>query len=226
MAVTGLLRGRSGGPLPTERLSQAVVSRERLLPVSAALGESLPLKGIPRGTTTVVAPARTRDGTVPAGATSLALELLAGASAEGRWCAAVGLPDLGVAAAAERGIALERFVLVPRPGSRWQQVLATCFDGLDAVLFSPPCPLRPGEARRLSARARDRGAAFVVLDPSGRFPGTPDLCCRVVSSGWRGLHDGHGLLSERLVELEVSGRGAAARPLRSAVSLSGERRSA
>lgn len=225
VAVGGLLRARSSGPPPAERLSEAVLSRDRLLPVSEALRESIPHGGLPRGTTTLVTPAKA-GGALPAGATSLALELLAGASADGKWCAAIGLPDLGLAAALERGIALERLLLVPSPGGRWQQVLATCFDGLDAVLFSPACQVRPGEARRLSARAKDRGAAFVVLDQRGYFPGAPDLCCRVLSSVWRGLHEGHGLLSERFIEVEVSGRGAAARPLRSAVSLSCEMKSA
>ena len=51
-------------------------------------------------------------------AAALALALAAGPSAGGSWAAAVGMPDLGLVAAAEAGIALERFALVPYPTGR------------------------------------------------------------------------------------------------------------
>ena len=47
----------------------------------------------------------------PFGATSILLALLAGASAAGSWCAVVGMPSLGLVAAAELGIALDRPLL-------------------------------------------------------------------------------------------------------------------
>lgn len=203
---------------PAGTLGASLLARDRLLPVTELISGSLPLGGLQRGTTTIVAPGRKGVG----GTTSLALELVAGASMNGHWCAAVGLANLGLKAASERGIALERFIVVPRAGTAkaWQQVLAALFDGVAAVLFSPEGPVRPAEARKVSARAKDRGSTLVVLDRRGWWPEPGDLSCRVVSSKWSGLAEGHGLLSERSLDIEVSGRGAAARPLRSCVSLS------
>ncbi len=217
-------------------LSAGVLARDHLLPVTPLLKSLLPLGGLQRGTTVLVTPRAARkvhkaagSGSRAApGATTLALELLAGVSAAGHWCAAVGLADLGLLAAAERGIVLERFVVVssPGPAGRWQQVVATFLDGMDAVLFAPAAPVRPGDARRLSARARERGSLLVVLDRFGRWSEPAELRCSVLSSAWEGLEDGYGLLGERSMEIEVTGRGAAARPRRAAMSLAGAELSA
>lgn len=196
-------------------MARAEALGPRVVPASARLRDCLPYGGLQRGTTTLVSPAR--PGVT--GSTSLALELLAGVSAAGQWCAAVGLANLGLLAAAEKGIELGRFLLVPSPGGagRWQQVLATLFDGVDAVLFSPPAPVRPSDARKLSARARERRSMLIVLDRYGRWSEPVDLRCRVTASSWSGLGEGHGVLSARSIEVEVSGRGAAARPRQASV---------
>jgi hypothetical protein len=202
-------------------MGSMLLARDRVLPATRLLAPSLPFGGLQRGTTTIVSPSAAGSAEVP-GSTALALELLAGVSMGGHWCAAVGLANLWILAAAERGVTLERFLLVPLPGGpgRWQQVLATLFDGVDAVLFAPPSPVRSADARKLSARAKDRGSVLIVLDRHGRWGEPGDLRCRVTSSSWSGLEEGHGLLAGRSVEIEVSGRGAAARPRRTAVSLS------
>jgi len=221
VAIAPVVSPRARVSLEAGQMGSIQLARERLLPATALLAGSLPFGGLQRGTTTIVtaSPAGSRD--VP-GSTSLALELLAGVSMGGHWCAAVGLANLGLMAAAERGIAFERLLVVPSPGGpgRWQQVLATLFDGVDGVLFAPGAPVRPSDARKLSARAKDRGSVLVVLDRHARWSEPGDLRCRVTSSSWSGLGEGHGLLSGRSLEIEVSGRGAAARPRRSAVSLS------
>src|SRR5918995_170498 len=104
---------------------------------------------------------------------ALALALVAGASAAGSWVAAVGLPDLGIVAAAETGIALERLALVPTPGVRaWPAVVAAFLDAVDVVLVRAPARLPAAQARRLAARARERGA---VLIPLGAWPEPADL---------------------------------------------------
>lgn len=188
---------------------------ERLLPVTPALQEILPAGGLPRGSTVVV------DSHRSSGATTLALELLAGPSVGGYWCALGGAVELGVLAAAERGIDLARLVIVPSLGGadRCMQVLATLFDSVDVVLFAPRAAVRPSEARRLAARARDRGSVLVVLDPEGHWSGPRDLRCTVTRSEWSGLSRGHGLLASRRYDLEVSGRGAAARLRRAPLQL-------
>ena len=217
VAVVDVARARPAEWSGAGRLSASLLARDRLLPAGELLGDLLPFGGLQRGTTTVVGPS-------PApGSTTLALELLAGVSAAGHWCAAVGLANLGLVAAAERGIALERLLVVPSPGGpgRWQQMLAALFDGLEAVLFAPAGPVRPSDARTLSARTRERASALVVLDRHGYWSEPADLRCRVASSAWTGLEEGYGLLSGRSLEIEVSGRGAAARPRRATVELAG-----
>ena len=179
----------------------AILADERLLPVLPALRPLLPHQGLRRGTTVAVARSA-----------ALALALVAGASAAGSWVAAVGLPDLGIVAAAETGIALERLALVPVPGARaWPTVVAAFLDAVDVVLVRSPAGLPAAPARRLAARARERGA---VLVPLGAWSEPADLRLAVTSSDWHGLGQGHGSLRARRVEVVASGRGAAARERR------------
>ena len=63
-------------------------------------------------------------GTYALDGSSLALALMAGPSAAGEWCAVIGVPDLGLEAASELGIALERLILVPEPGESWLEATA------------------------------------------------------------------------------------------------------
>jgi len=172
---------------------------ERLLPVLPALQPLLGGRGLRRGATVTVSRSA-----------ALALALVAGASAAGSWVAAVGLPDLGIVAAAETGIALERLALVPTPGVRaWPAVVAAFLDAVDVVLVRAPARLPAAQARRLAARARERGA---VLVPLGPWPEPADLRLAVTSSAWSGLGQGHGRLQARQVEVLVTGRGAASAP--------------
>jgi hypothetical protein len=105
----------------------------------------------------------------------LCLALLAGALAGGLWCAAVGVPGLGIAAlaglvgsAGAGAAALDRLLLVPEPGERWAQVLTVLADGVDLLLARPP--VRPGAqvASRIDARLRQRRTAG---DGPGTGPG-------------------------------------------------------
>lgn len=169
----------------------------RVLPALAELRPLLPGGGLRRGATVAVQ-----------GSTSLLFALLAGASEAGSWCAVVGVPALGLAAAAEWGVALERLALVPDPGPDWPAVVAALLDGVDLVVAAPPGPVSAGLASRLAARARQRGS---VLIPYGRWSGA-DLVLHATASRWWGLGDGWGRLSRRTLVVSVHGRGAAARP--------------
>jgi hypothetical protein len=140
------------------------------------------------------------------GATSLALAFLAGPSAAGSWCAAVGVPSLGLAAAAEAGIDLSCLALVAWPGAEWAAVAAALVDALDVVMVQPPPNVKAGDARRLSARARERRS---VLVPLGDWP-QADVRLRVARSRWEGLGAGHGHLTRRRLEVVSGGRGEAA----------------
>jgi hypothetical protein len=144
----------------------------------------------------------------PVLATSLLFALLAAASGAGSWCAVVGVPALGVVAAAEAGIALDRLALVPYPGPDWATVVAALLDGVDVVVAATPGPVAAVVSSRLSARARHRGS---VLVPYGRWEGA-DLTLDAVRGVWHGLGQGRGRLRCRQVTVVVRGRGAAERP--------------
>jgi len=177
----------------------------RVLPVRGELADLLPWGGLRRGSTVSVR-----------GSTSLLLALLATATAEGCWAAVVGLPHLGVLAAAELGVAVHRLALVPKPGTDpavVERTVAALLDGIDLV--SVAVPVTPHTARRLSARARQRKS---VLVPFGAWPGV-DVELRMGDGRWTGLGTGHGLLAEREVEVHATGRGAASRSRRAELLL-------
>jgi hypothetical protein len=152
------------------------------------------------------------------GSMSLALALLSGPSAGGSWCAVVGAPDLGLVAAAQFGIDLERLAVVPAPGARWAVVTAALLEGFDVVLLRPDGQAAQSDARKLEARARERGAVLAVL---GDWPGSADIHLRVTSGRWRGLGEGFGYLAGRQLEVVTGGRGAASRPRRARLWLRG-----
>ncbi len=190
------------------------------LPVGPGLAAVLP-DGLRRGATIEVG-----GGT---GAVSLVLALLGGASEQGSWSAAVGFPLLSADAAADHGIDLSRFALVPRPGPDWTTVVGALLDSIDVVavrLPRPPARLSDGDARRLAARARQRGSILVPLAPAAaRDGGWPTADVRLQAelnadgAGWTGIGPGHGRLQQRRLTVQARGRGAAARPRRGAVWL-------
>lgn len=183
---------------------------DRVLPVLPALRPLLPEGGLRRGSVVAVG-----------GSTSLALALVAAASAAGSWCAAVavGRPPLGPRAAAEVGVVLERFPLVAAaPGSArggWAWAVAALLDAVDVVVAWPPPGLRPTDTRRLAARGRERGSVLVVARAE-RWPEAVDVGLALTASSWEGVGHGHGRLLARRVEVTATGRGAAARERRAA----------
>jgi len=179
-----------------------VPAGERALPVPGELGELIP--ALRRGSVVAV------EGEPGAGATSVALRLAAAATAAGEWAAVVELHgSIGGLAAAEAGVALERFAVVRRvPLARWAAVVAALLDGIGLVLAEVPPYARAGDARRLAARARERG---VVLVGVGGWPAETALRVRAGGSHWRGLARGTGLLATRDLEVHVEGHGVPAR---------------
>ncbi|MBM7770207.1 hypothetical protein JOD54_000411 [Actinokineospora baliensis] len=187
------------------RVEPGTLAGPRVLPVHPELADLFPWGGLRRGGTVSVQ-----------GSSGLLLALLAEASSQGAWTAVVGMPDLGVLAAAEMGMAVERTALVPRPGGELAAVVAALLDGFDLVAVAAN---RIGDplARKLSARARNRGAALVAV---GSWPGA-EVELSVARGRWSGLGVGHGHLSSHRVEVRARGRGAAARPRRTTFTLRG-----
>jgi hypothetical protein len=183
-----------------------VLAEQQVLPVTAAFEDLLPDAGLRRGTVTRI------NGP---GATSLALALLAGCTTQGSWVAAVGLQGLGLEAAGELGLALERLLLVDVPSpDQWSTAVAAALDGMDAVLVELPRSLargsRESDVRRLQSRLRDRGAVVVLVGAAGAFQ--PDLVFSTSAPSWQGLGAGWGHLRSRCIPVEVTGRRAASRP--------------
>jgi hypothetical protein len=149
------------------------------------------------------------------GGSSVALALAAAVTSGGSWVAAVGLASLGLVAASELGVRLDRLALVPRPGDQWTVVAAALLDGVDLLLLRPPTPVRGADARRLAARVRERGVVMVLLEgghSSGFvWPESPDFKLTVTRSAWDGLGSGYGHLRSRRVDIRLTGRRAAAR---------------
>ena len=166
---------------------------DRIIEMPSPLRELLPGQGLRRGSTVTVR-----------GSTSLLFGMLGAATRAGCWCAVVGMPDLGLVAAAELGVVLERLAIVGEPGPDWPQVVAALLDGIDVVVAAPaamPAVL----ARRLAARARQRSA---VLVSSGEWPAA-ELTIEADHGVWYGLSGGRGRLRCRVLTAVVRGRGAA-----------------
>jgi hypothetical protein len=198
------------GPVASLSLAAALgrpvtMAESRMLDVPGALGGLFPEGGLRRGSVVTVVP--------DTGGVSLALALAAAATGEGGWVAALGLPSLGVVAAAELGVRLDRMALVPDPGGRWAAVGAALLDGVDLLLLGPIGRARATDARRLAARAREHGTVVVVLAARGTmgWPEAPDFRLTVAGATWEGLSAGHGRLQARRLEVTVTGRRAAAR---------------
>ena len=198
---------------PVPDVSEVTAGRagEGAIPVPAPLAAVLPRHGLARGSVVSL---------LGQGATSLLFALLSGSTSS--WSALVGMPDIGLLAASEFGIDLDRVVLVPDPGPDVLQVISILFDGVDMVAVTLPDRVRPGSGRLriLAGRLRQRGAVLLTL---GAWPGA-DLVLTARWQGWSGLGQGHGRLRDRELVVNVSGRGAVAgRGRQAALLLHGQR---
>jgi cell division inhibitor SulA len=203
----------------------ATLAGDRRLIVADPLGALLPDGGLRRGSVI------TLSGV--SGTTSVLLPLLAAATATGEWTAVVEPGDtLGGAAVAEAGVAIERCAVVRRVrADRWAVVVAALLEGATLVAAWVPPGVRLGDARRLAARARERGAVLVAMESvpgvrSVAWPAEAALRLHVHPGPWRFADhgdpvSGHGLLSERDLQVRVEGRGAAREGLVGALAVAG-----
>ena len=151
------------------------------------LGAILDDGRLPRGAASVVT-----------GSTSLLLALLATSQGSSDWLAVVGAPNLGMLAAADVGVALERVALVPRAGDDPAGVVAALLDGMTYVVVGPDARLTASERRRLLARARERGSGLVAVSAWEHAAVRLD----VVACRWSGTDARGGCL--RRCELDVA----------------------
>ncbi len=164
---------------------------DRALPTSAGLRPLLPGGSLRKGASYAVH-----------GSQQLALSMLSEASASGAWCGVIGCPTFGAEAATALGIALDRCILIPEPGSDAIGLSGALSEVLTVVLLVPSIRPRPGEVERISARLREHGTALVV---AGDWP-HPESSLRVTASRWRGLGAGTGALEEREIAVQSQDR--------------------
>jgi hypothetical protein len=171
------------------------------LPVLPGLRGLLP-NGLRRGSTLSVH-----------GSVSLLLALLGQPSADGAWCALVGLPPISAEAASEYGIDLARLAIVPRPGPDWTTVVGALLDAVEVVALRPVGPIpAPGAVNRLAARARKHDAVLMpFLTGETSWPGA-EVRLEAHEGQWSGIGTGRGRLRERRLTVTARGRGQSARP--------------
>lgn len=184
----------------TDRVAPISLARERTLPISEPFTGLFVEDGLVRG--------RTISCRGPA-ATSTALALIAPAVAAGAWVAVIDLPTIGLDAASELGVPLERIVAIDTGAgaggaSKWVDVVAAAADGFDVLLVRVPDDLPVGAVRKLAVRLRRREVVTVVLGD----PGVLDCDGTLTTEAphWSGLGDGHGHLRARQVVVAAAGR--------------------
>lgn len=191
-----VIKGRRGhaGRVPVNGVDAlAGPAQPRVMPVPDALAGLFPWGGMRLGSVVSVQ-----------GSASLLFALLSTASAAGVWSAVIGRVDLGLLAAAEVGVEVRRLALVPRPGAELAAVTSALLDGMELVALAGMERLTTAEVRRLTGRARQRGA---VLLPLGDWPGADvRLCCERIE--WFGLAAGYGRLRSMRMTVRATGRGA------------------
>jgi hypothetical protein len=170
---------------------QRVRSEDKVLPVPSALESILPGGGLATGTVYSVSPSL-----------SLIFALLSASSQRGSWCAAVGMPDLGVEAAAAAGIDLDRLVLVPDPGPRWMAVLSALSEIVPLVAVHPGSAPKDAESARFAARLRDRSCTVLTTSPWMQSEGL----ISIHDPQWEGLGAGWGTLEDRTVTVTAQVR--------------------
>ena len=198
MGVATDLRSRLG--VPTARAP---------LPVAPSLLPLFADGGVVRGRTV----ACTGDA-----ALSVALAVSAATTRAGSWLAVVGVPHLGVGAAVEAGVAIERLVLVqpPMASREWVTTVAALVEGFDVLIVAPPASLTEHDARRLQSRIVARQSVLLVVNVPGALssPGSrtasrvfaADLDVHADTVSWSGIERGGSHITQRLVHVRVGGR--------------------
>jgi hypothetical protein len=181
-------------------LSSSALPTGRVLPVVDPLLPLLPAGGLVRGRAVAC------DGVA---AMSLALSLAVGPTVAGSWLAIVDVPTLGLEAAEELGIPLERIVRIdPAPqrpiGDAWAELTAAAFDGFELVITRVPRRLNAALARKVQARQQAREAVMITLGQPG--PLSVDVELHANAPQWEGVAEGSGHLCGRKVNVTASGR--------------------
>ncbi|MDH3681875.1 MAG: hypothetical protein OEV40_18205 [Acidimicrobiia bacterium] len=196
-----------------DRLGPVTLSREQLLSVPEPLLPLFPFGGLQRGQSV---------GFEGAGSTSVALTLAAAALGNDRWMAVVGMEELGLLAASELGVRLDRLLLIETTAAaQLAPITAALVEAVDIIALNPRKRVGPRDARRLTARARERGTVLFHLDGGRTWPEAMHVHITAEPEGWEGLGEGHGHLTQRRLSVATTGRRSSFRQRRISVLLPG-----
>ena len=186
--------------------SSITLAHDRYLPVDEAFDTLLPDPGLIRGRIV---------GCGGAAATSLALALASRATMAGSWLAVVGMAPIGIEAAGELGVAIDRLVSVDadrRQPGEWADRVAAAADGFELILTMPPHgpPARAERViRKVRQRIQARGAVLLAVCSGAGSSSSgigADVMLEVTAGEWEGLGRGYGHLRRRRVVVRASGR--------------------
>jgi hypothetical protein len=184
--------------------SSITLAHDRHLAVDEVFATLLPDPGLIRGRIV---------GCTGSAATSLALALAARATMTGSWLAVVGMAPVGIQAARELGVAIDRLVSVDTSGrpDQWADRVAAAADGFELILTRPPAGAER-VIRKVRQRIQARGAVLLTVHAGavhaagGHASVGPDVVLEVTAGEWEGLGHGHGHLQRRRVVVRASGR--------------------
>ena len=198
-----------------DRSRPVTLARDQTLPLIEPLATMFPEGRLRRGITVAVR---------GPGSTTLGFALAASASSAGSWVAMVGVADANLATAAELGVALERVAVMHPLPAQWSATVAAVIGAFDIVILAPSHRVSASDARRLMARARERGSVLITLSRTGQsgpsragdmarsWPERVDAELSISTLRWQGLGQGHGNLRARVARVDMTGRRELARP--------------
>ena len=173
------------------------------LPVSPDLRAMFPEGGLVRGRTVLCG----GDAAV-----ALALRIVSQPTQAGSWLGVVGVHNIGVQAASEQGVALQRVVFVQPATSRaeWVSTVAAAADGFDVLMLEVPHGITVADARRVQTRIQSRRNALVLIGATQKLAlqsvFQPDVVMDTTTTQWNGIERGSGHVQSREVCVTVSGR--------------------
>ncbi|MBD8506477.1 hypothetical protein HT102_08270 [Hoyosella sp. G463] len=171
------------------------MAEQGTLPVPAPLREAIPGGGLAHGTACLFS-----------GTPLVLMGVLAEVTRAGGHAALLGLPELGLVAAAEMGADLRRIALVPHPGQDPAQIISVLLEGMDLVVIGPGSQgVAPARARAINARLRGKKTVLAVLGTE--WPGARTTIAGHVRR-YAGVSRGRGRLRSHELLITVQGRGS------------------
>lgn len=194
------------------KIAPLVFAKDLVLPVPDVFQQVLPGSGLQRGWTTRI------EGF--AAGRAFAWALLSEVTRTGGWIAALDVAGIGLLAASEVGLSIERVLVVTSSDSDgWTEAMSALIGSVDVIVFgTPQHRVTPSMHRRLSSRCRERGTVLMELGTRSNSRQSRDSSVQAdVTFGvspveWKGIGEGHGRVEARTLRVTTSGRRSPGKP--------------